>query len=254
MIDHFTYDDFISRNNKYIEQDVQHKIKKSKIVFFGAGLSSNIAEYCTRLGFQHIYLNDGDKIELSNLNRQLFNFDDIGKYKAEVLKERILKINPSCHVYSNNTYINTQDDFIEQIDNSDIVINTVDCNQTYFDIIEYARSKNKLVICPFNPGFGGFILCFNQHSAPSHETFDLSGELNDIEIARQLFEKYPEMMTLREAKSTADEFLLNASSCYFPQIGIGALITTALTLTTMVNFLAGETITLAPNILYKTPY
>src|SRR5690606_20094577 len=134
---------------------------------------------------------DGDKVELSNLNRQAFDIDDIGLMKAEALKNKILKINPSCSISINTHYIRKSGDVETEIENNDIVINTIDCNKLYFDIIEYARNKHKLVICPFNPGFAGMAICFTYDSAASYEMFDLTRELNDIEISRQLFDKFP---------------------------------------------------------------
>ena len=58
------------------------------------GLGSNIAVALTRLGIGHLYLYDFDKVELSNLNRQYYFLDDIGKFKAEALVAHLRQINP----------------------------------------------------------------------------------------------------------------------------------------------------------------
>ena len=58
------------------------------------GLGSNIAVALTRLGVGHLYLYDFDKVELSNLTRQYYFLDDIGKFKAEALVAHLRQINP----------------------------------------------------------------------------------------------------------------------------------------------------------------
>jgi molybdopterin/thiamine biosynthesis adenylyltransferase len=255
MID-FAYNELISRNYMYVTDDIQQKIKNTKIAFFGTGLSSNIAEHCVRFGFMQLHLNDGDKVELSNLNRQAFSINDIGQSKSSAIKNKLLQINPDCIITASETYVKDIQDVTAIIDASDIVINTVDCNKVYFDIIEYARAKNKLVLCPFNPGYAGLVICFNHESASSSEVFDLEKtRLDDYEISKQLFDKYPQMQTLKQAGSTSDEFLNNAKkNGYFPQINIGALITTALILSIIVRYLKNETIELAPHISYLNCY
>lgn len=119
-------------------------------------------------------------------------------------------------------------------------------------VIEYARSKNKLVLCPFNTGFSGLVICFSKDSASSDQTFDLKkSRLDDHEIAKQLFEKYPEVTTLKQANKSNDAFFENVTKKgHFPQINIGALISTALVLTNIVKFIKGEAIKLAPAISY----
>ena len=74
----------------------QKKISSSKVFIVGAGgLGCPIADLLCRAGVGEIGIIDHDKITLSNLNRQtLFNTSDINKYKVEVLKKKLNKINP----------------------------------------------------------------------------------------------------------------------------------------------------------------
>ncbi|WP_162265598.1 ThiF family adenylyltransferase [Legionella santicrucis] len=254
MKDLFNYEELISRNYQYIAPKTQEKIQKTRLVFLGTGLSSTIAECCTRLGFTKIYLQDGDTIEFSNLNRQAFSIHDMHKSKAVALKNKLLAINSLCDIQANTNYIKSIHECSEQINQGDIIINTIDCNKTYFDIIEYARTQNKLVICPFNPGFSGLAVAFNQNSCSSYEFFGINHQyhLNDLEVAKQLFIKYPQINTLKQANQSLDQFLETITTQgYFPQIIIGALMTTALVLTMMIKFLNDEPIALAPDIDFK---
>ena len=74
----------------------QKKISSSKVFIVGAGgLGSPIADLLCRAGVGEIGIIDHDKVSLSNLNRQtLFNSNDINKYKVQVLKKKLKKINP----------------------------------------------------------------------------------------------------------------------------------------------------------------
>ena len=74
----------------------QKKILSSKVLIVGAGgLGCPIADYLSRAGVGTIGIVDFDKISLSNIHRQnLYNSKDIGKYKADVVKEKIKLINP----------------------------------------------------------------------------------------------------------------------------------------------------------------
>ena len=250
----FAYDDLISRNYLYLNQELQYEIRKTKLAFFGSGLSSNIALQATRLGFTNMYLHDGDKVELSNLNRQAFDCHDLGQYKVEALRKKILEINPLCNISVGAGFVGSINDVVEQIDDSDVVINTVDCTQIYFDIIEYARKNNKLVLCPFNPGFAGLVLCFSRESVSCWDVFDKQKPLDDFEISQQLFLKYPEINAPAQAGGSIEEFLTNAREHYFPQINIGALLASSMVLTAMIKFLKKEPLKLAPEIFYVNIY
>jgi tRNA A37 threonylcarbamoyladenosine dehydratase len=66
------------RNFLYISESNQEKIKNFRILIGGCGLGSVIAECALRLGFENLTVIDGDKVELSNLNRQNYTQKDIG--------------------------------------------------------------------------------------------------------------------------------------------------------------------------------
>lgn len=87
-----------SRNRLYIPSNEQEIIKNTPILVGGCGLGSNIAECMLRLGFESITLVDGDKVELSNLNRQNYVGVDIGKQKSEQIYERLKSINPQANI------------------------------------------------------------------------------------------------------------------------------------------------------------
>ena len=75
-------------------------IKSKTVVILGCGgVGSYALEAITRCGVGHIIIVDADKIDITNLNRQLMtNQNNIGLYKVDILEERIKSINPSAKV------------------------------------------------------------------------------------------------------------------------------------------------------------
>ena len=76
------------------------KLKDSKVIIYGlGGVGSFACEAVARAGVGHLVLVDIDVYDISNINRQLGALHStIGKRKVDVMKERILDINPKCIV------------------------------------------------------------------------------------------------------------------------------------------------------------
>ncbi|HBM14928.1 MAG TPA: sulfur carrier protein ThiS adenylyltransferase ThiF [Lentisphaeria bacterium] len=82
------------------------KLKKSTVGIAGCGgLGSNVAMSLTRSGVGRLIIADFDNVVLSNLNRQFFFTNDIGKPKAEALKDNLKKINPYIEIISHTEKI-----------------------------------------------------------------------------------------------------------------------------------------------------
>lgn len=88
-----------SRLELLIGDDIQ-KLKNANILVFGVGgVGGFVVEGLVRSGIGHITIVDNDEVSLTNLNRQIIaTRDTIGKKKVQVMKERILSINPDCDV------------------------------------------------------------------------------------------------------------------------------------------------------------
>lgn len=83
-----------------VGEEGQRKLKKAKVLLVGAGgLGSPAAYYLTAAGIGTLGIVDFDKVETSNLHRQiLHSVMDIGKTKTESAKEKLLRLNPNIHV------------------------------------------------------------------------------------------------------------------------------------------------------------
>ena len=93
-------DEKFSRTEMLIGNEGMEKLSKSKVAVFGlGGVGSFVCEGLARSGIGNFVLVDFDKIDKSNINRQLIaTTKTVGKYKVDLMKERILEINPDANV------------------------------------------------------------------------------------------------------------------------------------------------------------
>ena len=93
-------DNQFSRTEILIGKESMEKIKNAKVCVFGiGGVGSFVCEGLARAGINKFVLVDNDKVSITNLNRQIIATQKtIGKDKVEVMKERILEINPEAKV------------------------------------------------------------------------------------------------------------------------------------------------------------
>ncbi|WP_125115063.1 sulfur carrier protein ThiS adenylyltransferase ThiF [Agathobaculum sp. Marseille-P7918] len=75
--------------------DIQQKLDRAAVGIAGlGGLGSNIAVFLARLGVGRLVLVDFDTVEVSNLNRQHYTMRDLGRPKADALRDQLIEINP----------------------------------------------------------------------------------------------------------------------------------------------------------------
>ena len=93
-------DEKFSRTEMLIGNEGMEKLENAKVAIFGiGGVGSFVCEGLARSGIGNFILVDYDKIDESNINRQLIaTVNTIGRYKVDLMKERILEINPNANV------------------------------------------------------------------------------------------------------------------------------------------------------------
>ncbi len=89
-----------SRTERLIGKENLEKLKNKNIIIFGlGGVGSFVAEALVRCGIGRMTVVDKDTVDITNINRQLYALHStVGRNKADVAKERILDVNPSCEV------------------------------------------------------------------------------------------------------------------------------------------------------------
>lgn len=143
-----------SRTELLIGKDAIKKLENAKVVIYGiGGVGSFVAEGLARSGIGHIILIDNDVVSISNLNRQIHaDTKTIGKKKVDVMKERILNINPNAKVdaYMANDIKEGEESIIEET--FSYVIDAVDTISTKLKLVEKANEVNVPIIAAMGAG------------------------------------------------------------------------------------------------------
>ena len=140
----------------------QKKIFHSKVLIVGiGGLGCPLLTYLVASGVGTIGIVDHDKIEMSNLNRQiLFNHQDIGKFKFEKKKLKNLKINKKIKIISFKKKLNLKN--IKSIfKNFDIICDGTDNYNTRYLINDECKKSKKILISAAISKFDGHLYKFN---------------------------------------------------------------------------------------------
>ncbi len=127
-----------SRTELLIGKEGLKKLHNSKVAIFGiGGVGSFVVEGLARAGVGNFILVDNDDVDITNLNRQLHALHStVGKYKVDLMKERILEINPNAKVDTYKTFY--------MPDNKD---NILDNSITYIvDAIDTITAKIELAL------------------------------------------------------------------------------------------------------------
>lgn len=125
------------RTSILIGEDNLERLNRKKVAIFGiGGVGSYVVEALARSGIGRFVLVDNDVVTESNINRQIIALHStLGRAKVDVMKERILDINPFARV-------ETYQEFYDE--NSDI--NFLDCDYVV-DAIDSVKSKIHLIVC-----------------------------------------------------------------------------------------------------------
>ncbi len=150
-------DENFSRTEMLIGNDGMKKLNDAKVAVFGlGGVGSFVCEGLARGGIGNFILVDHDKIDESNINRQLIaTVDTIGENKVDLMKERILKINPNANVevYKEFYMADSQSDIITEdltyvVDCVDTIMAKIaivcNCDEIDVPVISSMGTGNKL--------------------------------------------------------------------------------------------------------------
>ena len=143
-----------ARFSMMVGEDGIEKLRNSRVIVFGVGgVGSYTVEALARSGVGHITMVDFDEISESNINRQLHSLrSTIGKSKIDVMKDRILDINPDCKVELVKRLV--YDDVDEVLGNNkyDFVVDAIDVIGSKINLIKYCVKNNINIISSM--GFG----------------------------------------------------------------------------------------------------
>lgn len=143
-----------SRTQLLLGKDSMEKLHDAHIAVFGiGGVGGYVCEALVRSGVRRFDLIDDDKVCLTNLNRQIIaTRKTVGKYKSEVMKERILEINPDCEVNVHKCFFLPENADEFDFDNYDYIVDAVDTVTAKIELVMKAKEKNVPIICSMGAG------------------------------------------------------------------------------------------------------
>ena len=132
-------DDFFSRSEALLGAEAMEALRTKRVIIFGVGgVGSYAAEALIRTGLTH--LTDGDTVQPSNVNRQLpATRETVGRPKVEVLKERLLTINPDAEIEAVAEFYHDDDENLKsKILHHQYLIDAIDSVDDKVHLILYA--------------------------------------------------------------------------------------------------------------------
>ncbi|SHH41276.1 ThiF family adenylyltransferase [Massilia sp. CF038] len=256
----FNYDTFVTRNTGYVDATTQSKIRETRLLIAGCGLGASTAIAATRMGFQHFVLIDGDTVDAHNLNRQFYDFDDIGTPKVQALKKHILRINPQAQVEAVQANLD-QTNAVALVTQVDIIFDTIDFLdlEAILALHTTAQAQGKGVFTALSIGFGAGVLYFPADSKASlaqiiQNDIALASSEGDASYAavfgkimgrigahldRQVVEQVAKALTIME----------DGRPCPASQISVGSFTVAALAVSMMHDLLAGMPVPASPQMV-----
>lgn len=143
-----------SRTQLLLGSDGMEKLYHAKVAVFGiGGVGGYAVEALARSGVQSFVLVDDDKVCLTNLNRQIIaTRDTVGKYKAEVMRDRILSINPNARIEVRKCFYLPENAHEFDFAQYDYVIDAVDTVTAKLEIVMQAQKCGVPVISSMGAG------------------------------------------------------------------------------------------------------
>ena len=128
-------------------EEINEELEKATVVILGAGgLGSNVTHMLARLGVGKLIVYDFDIVEPSNLNRQLYGVNDIGKMKAETLAERIKEFLPYVAIEPRNELVD-EEVLSSVYEEGDIFVEAFDTVSSKVMAYDFFGGREKPYIC-----------------------------------------------------------------------------------------------------------
>lgn len=134
--------------------DAVNKLKDKRVIVFGiGGVGGHVVEVLARSGVGAIDLVDYDIVAMSNINRQLIaTYDTLGRKKIEVMKERILSIQPDCKVTTWDTFYLPEESEKFSFEAYDYIVDAIDTVTAKIDLVMQAEHVKVPIISSMGTG------------------------------------------------------------------------------------------------------
>jgi molybdopterin/thiamine biosynthesis adenylyltransferase len=258
----FDYDEHIARNCGYIAPETQLRIRQTRLLIAGCGIGSSPAVCAARMGFENFVLVDGDVVDAHNLNRQFYDFADVGRPKVDALAEKILRINPTARIETVRAYF-VQDNTDDIVGRADMVFDTVDFLDlpAILRLHTCAKQRRLPVFTALSVGFGALVWYFpgdnsvsladiiapdvasvsaNSGAAPAYaDVFGAFVKRVAPYLDRQVVEQIGRVLALMK----------DGKPCPAPQVAVGSFAIGAMAMSMIHDLFAGKPVPAAPKLV-----
>jgi tRNA A37 threonylcarbamoyladenosine dehydratase len=143
-----------SRTEILLGKDGVERLKESRIAVFGiGGVGGYVAEALARSGIGALDLIDNDEVSLTNINRQIIALHStVGRPKVDVMRERVLDINPECNVRVFQCFYLPETKNLFDFKEYDYVVDAVDTVTAKIQLIVQAKEAGVPIISSMGAG------------------------------------------------------------------------------------------------------
>lgn len=143
-----------SRTELLLGKEAMEKLKNAKVAVFGiGGVGGYVCEALVRSGVGAFDLIDDDKVCLTNLNRQIIaTRKTVGKYKTDVMRDRILEINPDARVEVHKCFFLPENAGEFPFEEYDYIVDAVDTVTAKISLVMKAQEMNVPIISSMGAG------------------------------------------------------------------------------------------------------
>lgn len=143
-----------SRTELLLGQEAMDRLRRSRVAVFGiGGVGGHVVEALARAGVGRLDLIDHDKVSMSNINRQIIaTLDTVGMDKVDVMKERILSINPEAQVETHRCFYLPENADTFDLSQYSYVVDAIDTVTAKIELILRAEEVGVPVISCMGTG------------------------------------------------------------------------------------------------------
>ena len=181
--------DLVAGSDKYISKEAwlsalierhgaarQEKFSRGRVAICGrGGLGSRVAELLTRAGVGYLRLIDFDRLEATNLNRQWYFMEQLGRYKAEALADNLRRITPYAELDVHTVRI-TEDNLASLLADVDVIVEAFDNATCKAMLVHGVREQFPRCHLVADSGMAGFASANAMRVRRLSENFYLCGD------------------------------------------------------------------------------
>ena len=144
----------ISRFTQLVGEEKTEKLKNSRVAVFGVGgVGGHVCEALVRSGIGHIEIFDNDVVSPSNINRQIIALTStVGRKKVEVMKERLLDINPELKIVTHDVFFCVENADEYPLSAFDYIADAIDSVSSKLELIKRAKESGTSIISSMGTG------------------------------------------------------------------------------------------------------